>query len=249
METKNNEEYEINLNEIFFELLDKIWFIVASTAIIGLLAILFTKLFLTPMYTSDTQLYVVSVQNENTNVSYSDLQASSQLTQDYVEVVKSRATLEKVIQNLELDMTYKQLLENITITTPNNTRMLNIAVSNKDAFEAKKIVDKIAEVTSQEICDKLGMEEVNIIYEGNIPTSPSSPNTMKNAIIGAALGFIISVAIVLVMYLLDDSIRSEEDVERYIGLPMLAAIPFTEELNDKADEKKGKKNILKGWRK
>ena len=111
METKNNEEYEINLKEIFFELLDKIWFIIASTAIVGLLAILLTKLFITPMYTSDTQLYVVSVQNENTNVSYSDLQASTQLTQDYVEVVKSRATLEKVIQNLAVLLLQVTVLE------------------------------------------------------------------------------------------------------------------------------------------
>lgn len=248
METRENAEYEIDLKEIFYELIDKLWFIVAATAIFGLISILITKLFITPMYTSDTQLYVVSNQSNNGNISYSDLQASTQLTQDYIEIVKSRSTLVTVIENLGLDMTYGELLDNLTVVTPNNTRMLKIAVENEDPFIAKKIVDKIAEVTSKEICDKLGMDEVNIIYEGDIPTSPSSPNTMKNAVIGALLGFVLSAGTIIVMNILDDSIKSEEDVERYVGIPMLAAIPFSDELDDSVGSKKKKKG-LKGLKK
>ncbi len=248
METRENAEYEIDLKEIFYELIDKLWFIVAATAIFGLISILITKVFITPMYTSDTQLYVVSNQSNNGNISYSDLQASTQLTQDYIEIVKSRSTLVTVIENLGLDMTYGELLDNLTVVTPNNTRMLKIAVENEDPFIAKKIVDKIAEVTSKEICDKLGMDEVNIIYEGDIPTSPSSPNTMKNAVIGALLGFVLSAGTIIVMNILDDSIKSEEDVERYVGIPMLAAIPFSDELDDSVGSKKKKKG-LKGLKK
>lgn len=234
---QNNNEIEIDFQEILFLLLDKIWIIGASTICIALIALIITKTAITPMYASDTKMYVLN-KNSDTNVTYSDLQVSSQLTNDYVQFVKSRTVLQKVIDNLGLDMSVSSLSGRISVTTPMNTRMLVVTVVDEDPVNAKKIADTLAKYAGEYICEKMDTEGVNVVDEGNIPTSPTSPNTLKNTMIGALAGFVFAVGVIVVRYILDDTIKSEEDVERYLGCSMLAAIPYVDSLDDSIGKKK-----------
>jgi len=239
MEQKSNET-EIDLKEIFFLLLSKIWIIVGATIYMALMAFLITKVFITPMYTSKTTMYVMNKES-NTAITYSDLQVSSQLTTDYLEIVKSRTVLQEVIDALELDMTVNSLKNRIVVSSPANSRIIEMTVEDEDPDVAKAIADSLAKISGEYIMQKMHTESVDVIDEGNLPAEPSSPSTVKNTVIGAALGMIIAVGIIIVRFMLDDTLQSEEDIERLIGCASLAAIPFVDSLDDSADEKARKK--------
>ena len=122
-----NDEIEIDLRQLFFVLLDKIWIIILSGIGCALLGLMISKFFLVPEYESTTQLYVINRQTEG-KVSSADLSAGTQLTKDYKELVISRPVTEQVISDLNLDMTHGQLEEKITVETPQDSRILKIIV-------------------------------------------------------------------------------------------------------------------------
>jgi len=138
-------------------------------------------------------------------------------------------------------MTVNQLASSITVNTPTDTRILEITVANHDQYKAKEIADKVAQISSDSICQIMQIEDVNIVDEANFPTTPVSPNVKKNTLIGGVLGILFAATIVIIRYLMNDTIRSSEDIERYFGISTLALIPIADELNDGDNLKKIKK--------
>lgn len=235
-----NEEVEINLGEIFSILLSRIGVIILSGVVVGMLCLIFSKFVMTPMYTSSTKIYVVSREGENSNLTYSDLQVGSLLTKDYVELVKSRTVLTQVITELNLDMTTSALADMITVSNSSDTRIITIRVEGPDPYQAQEIANSVRAIASSHICNVMNLEAVNVVDEADIPTAPSSPNVMKNAIIGVLIGFLVAVAVVIISYMADDTIKTPDDVERYLGMSVLASIPVveTEEMKRKKKRKK-----------
>ena len=229
---KNNDEIEIDLRQIFIVILSKIAIILLVGVIFGLAAFIGSKLLLKPVYRSQTSLYVLNKQSQGTTT-LSDLQSSTQLTQDYMILVKSRTVTEKVISDLGLNTTNEKLAKQISVSTPSDSRVLEITVSNNDQYEAKRIADKVAEISADSICDIMQIEKVNVFEEANIPEKPSSPNCLKNAII--ALGMVLAIAIVVVRFVMNDTINTSEDIEKYLGISTLALIPLSEDLDDSAE--------------
>ena len=179
-----------------------------------------------PVYTSTAILYVLTKTTSITSLS--DIQMGTSLTQDYMVVIQSRPVLEKVIQNLGLDMSYGELRSSVSVNNPSNTRFLEITVSNHDAYLAKKIVDELADVSAERMAEVMETQAPNIMDYGQIPESPSSPNLIKNSMIGAMLGFVLICGIIVVMHLMNDTIRTSEDVEKYLGINTLGMIPLEE---------------------
>lgn len=246
---RNNDEIEIDLRQIFAVIMSKIVIIVLVGIITALLAFIGSKLFIKPVYKSQTSLYVLNKQNQGTTT-LSDLQSSAKLTQDYMILVKSRTVTEKVISELNLNMTNGGLAKNISVSTPTDSRVLEITVSSHDPYEAKRIADKVAEVSADSICDIMQIEKVNVFEEANVPTAPSSPNCMKNAMLAFVLGFVLAVAVVVIRFIMNDNINTSDDVERYLGISTLALIPLSEELDDSSEhslsrKKKRKQNSSK----
>jgi capsular polysaccharide biosynthesis protein len=160
-------------------------------------------------------------------------------------LVTSRTVTEKVISELGLDMTADELADTISVTTPSDSRVLEITVSNHDQYEAKRIADKVAEVSAASICDIMQIEKVNIFEEGNIPESPSSPNCVKNAAIAFILGFVLAVAVVVIQFIMNDTINTSEDIEKYLGLSTLALIPISDDLDDSNEVSSARKKKKK----
>lgn len=226
MNEYKDKELEIDLIELFHVLWSRIWALILATALGIGLAAGYTMLFVKPVYTSTSILYVLTKSTSITSLA--DLQVGTQLTQDYMVVITSRPVVEKVIDNLGLNTSYGELKSNITVTNPTNTRFLEITVSNHDAYLAKKITDELADVSSEMMATVMDTEKPNIMDYGQIPAGPSSPSLVKNAAIGGMLGFIIFAAIVIITYLLNDSIHTSEDIERYLGINTLGSIPLEE---------------------
>lgn len=228
MRDVDNDELTIDLGELFSVLWNKIYIIILAGIVLAFAAFAYTQLFITPMYTSTTSMYMLVKSNGETGITSGDLQTGTQLTQDYMELTKSRTVMEKVIAALNLDMTVGELSGCITTSNTENTRIMTIAVENEDPELARDIADALRQTASNEIVDIMGIEAVNTIEEANLPTSPSSPSVMKNTALGGILGLVLSAGIIIVLFLLDDTIKTPDDVENYLGLNVLTSIPIQE---------------------
>lgn len=240
------EDVEIDLREIFFAIKRKILVILAVGLLCGCVSCVYTKFFVSPIYTSSSTMLVLT--KETTLASVADLQLGSQLTKDYSVLITSRPVLEDVITNLGLDMDYKQLRECVAIVNPDDTRILQLSVEDSDATMAKSIVDELAAVSSAYIGDKMEVVPPKIIEEGEIPTTRTSPNMKKMAFMGLLVGFLISGGIVTVMTIMNDTIKSEEDIAKYLGISTLSSVPDRKDYISKKRTKgsKEKKKTGKG---
>ena len=176
----------------------------------------------------------------------SDVQLSTQLTKDYQILVTSAPVMNQVIKELGLNMKASELASSISVDTPSDTRVLQITVTSDDPQMAKRIADKVAKVSSQKICDIMKIEQVNVIEEGSISDEPAVDTVRRWTLIGLALGIVLSCAIIIVKSMLDDTVKTTEDVEKYFELSTLAVIPISEEMDDGVGKsKKNKKNKKK----
>ena len=223
---ERNDEIEIDLKELFYVLLSKIWIIILVTALGFGIAAGYTLGFVKPVYSSTSMLYVMTKSTSITSLT--DLQVGASLTKDYQVFIESRPVVDKVIEDLELDMTYEQFVSNLTVENPANTRFIYITVNHHDAYMAKTIVDKLTDVSAERMGTIMETEKPNVADYGHIPEHQTSPNVTKNSLIGAVLGFVLSAGIILVLHLMNDAINTTEDVERYLGINTLGIIPLEE---------------------
>ena len=245
MNTNNNDEIEIDLREILFVLRRKLLLIVIVTIVAGAAAGLFSYYGITPLYTATSKIYILT--NTSSMLDLSDLQVGSSLAADYEELIVSRPVVEKVIENKKLSMTYDELLDCISINNPTNTRIVAIQITYQDPVMAKEIANEFASVSTKQIADIMMVDEPTVVEEAVVPKGKSSPSNGKNAVLGALIGLILTAGIVIVRYLLDDTIKSADDVEKYLGLHTLAAIP-EEGGTDNSEKKQSKKSRKKGGR-
>jgi len=237
-----NDEIEIDLLELFKALKRRFWIIFAVTFLCGGIAGVFSKFVLTPQYTSTAMVYILS--KETTLTSLADLQIGSQLTKDYAVIVTSRPVLEDVIEELGLNTTIKDFKKKITIDNPKDTRILKISVEDPDPQMAKAIADEIANTSSEYIGDIMEMVPPKMIESGEVPTQKTSPSNGKNAVLGAMIGFVAVCGLIVLEVLMNDTIRTEDDVEKYLGLTVLAMVPEREGevFEDKEQMAKNKKS-------
>ena len=237
---QNNDEIEIDVLELFHVLLDKICVIILAGAVAALAVVAATILFITPQYQSTTKMYVLSKQDSNTLTSQ-DMQTSLSLTKDYAELIKSRTVTEGVITQLNLDMTHEQLLSKMTVDSATDTRILSISVRDADPYVACEIANAIRDVAANHIKNVMDIDAVNVVETANIPENKISPSIKKNGLVGGVAGVAIAIAIILITYLSNDTIKTQEDVERYLGLSTLGTIPMSEADRKNKNKKKHKK--------
>lgn len=234
MQLDQQDEIEIDLRDLFFEMLGHWKMILASTVMAAAIALSASKFIMVPQYESTAALYVLS----NSITSLADIQIGSNLTNDYMVVVKGRPVLEQVIENLGFDENYKQLESKIELNNPKDSRILEIIVTDTDPNQAKEIADEMASVASDYISIKMDQSAPTTIQNGYADGDPVSPHTGRNTVIGALAGFLLAAMVVTVFYLLNDTIMTAEDVERKLGMNLLGSLP--EEVHE-FDGKKAKK--------
>lgn len=237
---KDNDEIEIDLRELLTTLKRRLWLIVLALLLGGGAAGAYSKLVLTPQYTSTAMLYVLS--KETTLTSLADLQIGSQLTTDYRIIMTSRPVLQNVIDSLGLEMSYRMLRSKLSIDNPTESRILTVTVKDPDPRLAKMIVDEVAYTASDYIGDIMEMVPPKMIEEGEIVPVPVSPNNRKNTLLGAIAGAALVCGLTFLEVILNDTIRTDEDVAKYLGLTVLASVPEREgEDKDPGKYKKEKK--------
>ena len=235
---RRDDVIEINIGELFAVLMGRAFLIISSGVFFALAGLFLSMFVLHPEYESTTKIYILN-KEENQTVTYSDVQISTQLTQDYAELIKSRRVLEEVIQRLHLvDTDYEDLYKVLKVDTPSDTRIVSITVKDEDPLMAMKIANCIREVASEHITNVMDIDAINVAETANVPITKASPSVTKWTIIAGFVGAVFVSFFSILGYLLDDSIKSNDDVERYLGLSTLALIPL---ITDETDKKKKKK--------
>ena len=237
---QREDEIEIDLMEICRYLLSKAGYILATGILFAVISLAVTVLFITPQYTSTTKMYILNRQT-NDSLTSSDIQSSTYLTKDYMELIKSRTVIESVIAELKLDMDYEGLLSIMEVSTASDTRVVAINVTHPDPYAARDIANAIRIAGATHIQKVMNTEAVNSVDEANVPTTKSSPSLKKNVVIAAMLGILLAAAVFVVSFMMNDKVTTAEDVERYLGISVLGSMPIDEEqLKQKKARKKQK---------
>lgn len=216
MEKMQNDEIEIDLLELFYALKEKVFLILTVGLLCACLTCSYSLFFMKPVYTSTSTMLVLATEGESTTVG--DLQMGNQLTNDYMVLLKSGVVLNEVIENLELETTYKELQETIEIENPAETHILKVSVKHNKPEKAQEIVNELVHVAADYIGEQMEVKAPKIIEEGALPTTKTSPSIFKNTILGLLIGLVLSAGLIVVRTVMDTSIKTEEDIEKYLGL-------------------------------
>ena len=241
----NTRRDEIDLREIFYVIKKRLLIIIAVSMVFGIASGLYSYKYITPLYSSSAKIYVLS--KADAVLSMQDLNLSSGLTSDYIEMIKSRTVLQPVIDNLQLNMKYETLNGLVSVANPKDTRILYIQVIFDDPAMAKKINNEIVEQSKKCIKKIISTNEVNVLEEAFSSGIKISPNNKKNAIIGAMVGVFITCGAFVMQSLLSNKVKTADDIERYLGLNTLGMVlDKKEERKINKKRKKKKKSLKKG---
>lgn len=175
-------------------------------------------------YRAEASLYITS--NESL-LSFSDLQLSSALTEDYAYIIKSRTVLERVIAELQLNMDYKELDKIISVTNPDSSHVIRIGVTTSDPQMSRNIANSLLNISAEQINQIVGNGMPSVIDESVIhAVQEIKPSLKKYCALGGILAFVLLAGVFIVRMLMDTTIKSEDDIQRYLGVPLLSSIPY-----------------------
>lgn len=241
MHKDRDEEMEIDLLELFSTLLQRWYLILVCALIFGAAAFGFTKYFITPQYEASSMIYILSTKQATDLSMALDIQTSKQLTADFEILAKSRPVVEAVIDNLELDTDYETLVKRITVENPSNTFVLKMTAKDPDPEMACNLSNALSDATAEQVAKVMDTDKPNKVEEAVIPKEPVSPNVMKNTLMGVLAGAFLMCAFVTFMHIMDDRIKTEEDITKYLELNTLATIPINKSSKKVTDKKSKKK--------
>lgn len=250
---------ELDLKELFNIFWKNKVQIILIVAIFIVIGIIYTIGFVTPVYTVSTTLVLTTANNDSNkttdattqsteSITTTDVTLNSKLVSTYSELVKSKNVLRQVISNLNIKEKEENLRNNVSVSSVKDTELIEITVTNKDPANATKIANEIAKVFTEKIGEIYNINNVHIVDKAETPNTPSNVNHIKDILIFAVVGLVISAMYILISNMLDTTIKSAEEVEQQFKLPVLASIPIYTNTEIKKGKSKNKKAIKGGRR-
>ena len=241
---------EIDLKELFEMFWNKRAQIILIILIFIVVGIIYSVGFVTPMYSSSTTLVLVGTGSNNIDsnqtttstdgITTTDITINSKLVATYSELVKSKNILGQVISNLGINIDEEALRKNIQVTAVEDTELIEITVSNENPEYAAKIANETANVFKEKIAEEIyKINNVYIVDQATVSSQPSNINYAKNIVIFAFIGAVVAAAYVLILNMLDTTVKTQEDIESSIKLPVLASIPIYDYDMQKLKKRKG----------
>ena len=236
---------EIDLKELFEIFWHKKAQIILIILIFMVIGVIYSVGFVTPMYSSSTTLVLAGTassteeQSQNT-ITTADLSINSQLVSTYSELVKSNNILGQVISNLGINIDAEELRQNVEVTSVEDTELIEITVSDQNPEYAARIANEIASVFEERIAKEIyNINNVHIVDEAVVETEPSNVNHAKDIVIFAFIGVVVAIMYVLIANMLDTTVKTQEDIEKSIKIPVLASIPMYDMEMEKLKKRKG----------
>lgn len=238
----------ISLQELFLILRKSFWRILALTIVAALISFAVSSFLIKPTYQAGTQILVTPKKQENNIIDAQQVQSSVTLVNTYRVIIKSPAILEKVQKEVSNAPSSVSALNNmITVESEQNSQVINVSVQSKDAALASDIANSVANVFSEDIPQLMNVDNVKVLSVSGIPTSPVSPNIILNTAIAAVVGFLLGVGLAFLREVLDRRIRTEEQVQQILDLPVLGSIPDIDSKVFKSSSKAAKREAVKQY--
>lgn len=217
----------IDIIELVSILLKRIWIIVLATVVSAAVAFGFFKFLVAPSYTAQTLLYVNNNnQSSMSNVNLNDINASQKLVNTYIVILQNDKIIERVAQQCDLEYDeLKQVSRMITMKAVNNTEVFSIQVTSKDPVLSARMANTMADLAPSEIIRVVKAGSVEVISQAEPPAKPSGPNAVRNSVIGGLLGLIVASGCVLLVEMLDITVKGEEDLTSRYNIAVLGEIP------------------------
>lgn len=229
MNSKDENVVEIDLLQLIHALWRKAWIIALAAVLAGVAARIWTISFVTPTYRASVLMYVnssdISVGGAKVSISQGELSAAKSLVDTYTVILKTRITLNDVIEQSGTKYNYGQLVKKISASSVNNTEVFKIDVVTPDPEEATKIANTIAVVLPEKIASIVEGSSARIVDTAVVPEEMDAPNYTKNTMLGVIAGFLLACGVVVILELMDDKIRSVDELELICNIPILAMIP------------------------
>lgn len=240
---------ELDVKELFEIFWNKKVQIILIILIFIVIGVIYSIGFVTPMYSSSTTLVLVGTEStSNTenqvadSITTSDITINSKLVSTYRELVRSKSILGQVIANLGIKVDEEELRSNIEVTAKEDTELIEITVSDENPTYAAKIANEIANVFKEKIAGEIyKINNVYIVDQAEVESSPSNVNHLKDIAIFAFIGIVVAVMYVLIANMLDTTVKTQEDIEKTIRIPVLACIPIYDMEMEKLKKKGGRR--------
>lgn len=218
---------EIDLVELFFTLLHN-WKLLLIGLIMGAVIMAgYYGMFVQSTYRATTELYIT---NSDSIISLQDLQMGTALTEDYKTIITSRTVLNKVIEDLQLNMDYRQLRKLISVSNPTGTHIISTSVTTTNRDSSRIIANDLLNVSIERLYQVIGTSEPTIIdYSQADAVENVTPSMRRYILMGGLIGLLLVAAFITIRVMLDTTIKTDDDVERYLKLPMLSSVPFFED--------------------
>lgn len=229
---------EIEIKEILNILMKRLWIIIIIPVIVVAIVGYLNFMVFVPVYQADTTLLIAGLRSVTPsadgtsaaegsgNMSFEDIIAGQTLVSEYSEIIRSKRVTSTVVKDLnDKAVTEEDLRDMISIGAVNDTRIIDISIQNSDPVQAAKIADIVANVFSEEIGILYRIDNINIIDRAEVPKVPIAPTKKKNIGMAGLVAFILAVSIVFVIEFLDNTIKTSEDVEKYLKLNVIGSIP------------------------
>ncbi|MDD6326772.1 MAG: Wzz/FepE/Etk N-terminal domain-containing protein [Lachnospiraceae bacterium] len=231
VQSRQDDEMEIDLKEVFYLLVSH-WKSILLAALLGAAVFgAYHTFLLKPSYQADASIYITST---DSMISFSDLQLSAALTDDYANIIKSRTVLNRVIDELDLNLDYKQLGALVSVDNPDSTHIVDIKVTCDDPELSRNITNALMNISVDQIYQVIGSGEPTVIdYAMAEAVQDVTPGLKKYLMLGGLLGALIVCAIVVLRMLMDTTMKTVDDIDRYLHLPVLAAVPYYREMDRK----------------
>lgn len=219
------EDSGMSIQEIMELILHKIWLVILGMIIGGVIAYVISTYVVTPTYKANVSMYVNNNNQEDTSLNLNDLSVSQQLVTTYIEILKSDAVLNKIIDKLDLSYSTSELRKMISATAINGTEIFNLEVTSSNPEEAADIANMLAKVAPEEIVRVVRAGSVEVIDSAKTNYDPVTPNIQLNIIIGTLGMGIVTIMIIILRKLLDTTVRSISDLEKRYNIPVLGSVP------------------------
>lgn len=223
---------EISLKELLLILRKRIRLIAILTILSVVTSGIVSFFILDKEYQTFTTLMVGKprdYRSYNNQLDYNDILLNQKLVSTYGELVKTRAVADEVIRNLNLDISYEDFREKVNVNLVQDTEIIRLEVVDTNPALAAEIANETAQVFMESVKDIMKVENIQVIDEARVPDKPIKPRPMLNMAIAGVLGLMIGVFITFLLEFLDNTIKTPDDVERHLELPVIGTIPMVEE--------------------
>ena len=239
---------ELDLKELFQIFWNKKVQILLIILIFIVIGIIYTVGFVTPMYSSSTTLVLAGTESSSStnttgadSITTSDITINSKLVATYSELVKSKNVLRQVISNLGINVDEANLRQNVSVSSVKDTELIEITVSNENAGYSAKIANEIAKVFTEKVGEIYNINNVHVVDEAEVSSTPSNVNHAKDIVIFAFIGAVIAIMYVLIANMLDTTVKTQQDIEKLTKCPVLASIPIYDMGMEKLKKRGGKR--------